>query len=367
MNVIVLLGILFIGVPSSSQSWYEVDSQVSWDILDLFFVDDLHGWAIGEEGVIKTIDGGTTWEPLQGGGSTIWFWDTQHGLSAQEESILVTSNGGTTWEFLSLGLEDPKRLFFHDRDEGWLVYSDGLVKTIDGGATWENVELDLPEYRSTGKSGLMSPSCCQGIQLNNIHFSDESFGWIVGQFDYDDGTSDSADYGMAFHTKDGGITWERLEDTPCSYLGGIFGFSTGRAWAVGSAEHIYFIGNNGGLSRKHRVKSIGSETYYRCSWGYSKVVGRIRLNLFDILFINEAHGWAVGDRILSTTEGGNFWYEENTVYSDQLWLRRIRQAGERLVVVGDAGTVLLQSLTPGGTPVPSTTWGKVKREHKTTD
>ena len=182
MTLFLLLGVLCIGVPGSSQIWKEVESPVSWDLLDLFFVDDRHGWAVAEEGMIRTTDGGETWEILHGiGGSTVWFWDIRNGILAREELIWITRDGGDTWNPFSRTSTEPTRLFFHNRNQGWLVSRYDLSRTFDGGHTWETVDLPLPKQGTRGRSmDTGGYSCCYGMHFRDIYFSDEQRGWVVG-------------------------------------------------------------------------------------------------------------------------------------------------------------------------------------------
>ena len=65
---------------------------------DLCFVDDLNGWAVGDEGmVVKTTDGGSNWDVMPSGTATrleaVDFVDSQNGWAAgQDKTIIHTKN-----------------------------------------------------------------------------------------------------------------------------------------------------------------------------------------------------------------------------------------------------------------------------------
>ena len=54
--------LMFAGVSSVLPHWESVNSGVNTTLREVYFVDDLHGWAIGDNAVIiATTDGGETW------------------------------------------------------------------------------------------------------------------------------------------------------------------------------------------------------------------------------------------------------------------------------------------------------------------
>lgn len=144
---------------NGGESWQpqNIESEVHFELWDIYFVDELYGWAVGysndffDAGIIlKTIDGGGSWQinehPSGIIGNAVFFTDSSHG-------IIV----------------------------GFNLFSGGLVRTTsDGGETWES------------PGGFNS-------WLNDVVFTDDNTGWIVG------------DYGLIGYTEDGGETWEQVE------------------------------------------------------------------------------------------------------------------------------------------------------------
>jgi hypothetical protein len=79
-------------------------------------------------------------------------------------SILKTTDGGTTWELPNEGY--PKyctSLFFADSLTGWKVETFNVSKTTDGGKTWQ--------YQDIGSYNV----------LRSIYFTDAQNGWVVGE------------------------------------------------------------------------------------------------------------------------------------------------------------------------------------------
>ncbi len=138
-------GAVFGGIyrtTNNGANWTHVLDVGNITISDLWFVDDLQGYAVGEYGDnFRTIDGGVTWEPLQpmGGSFTVFFNDALHGWT----KYYRTTDGGDNWTMMGGTPQTTCSIFFTDNDTGYAVASSGqTVKSVDGGVTWENV---LPE------------------------------------------------------------------------------------------------------------------------------------------------------------------------------------------------------------------------------
>lgn len=116
-----------------------------WD--DVFFHDSLSGFIVGEAGrMIRTDDGGATWLALPQfklsdttsvSLTDIFFLNSTLGFAVGGEiyqgqqlaSIVIrTTDGGTTWEFLPTGTtSELQTVFFTDPDYGWAAGGNGLI------------------------------------------------------------------------------------------------------------------------------------------------------------------------------------------------------------------------------------------------
>ena len=337
---------------SQEGTWQELNPRpVPWTLHDLFFLDDHHGWAVGTEGVIRTTDGGTTWEAAtgRGGGFTIWFFDTEHGLSAHDWDLWGTSDGGATWRLVNDEMPyEPQSLFFHDRDRGWLIsFQDGLWRTLDGGETWERVEDEqfahLPQPGTRGRTMDTGRfSCCYWIHFRDLFFRDEQEGWAVGGYKSDDGSTSPPRHGMIFKTTDGGDSWVRASSqlmyhTPI--FAGVFALRDGPAYAVGGEETILREQSN------TWYKKYEASAYHPLAYRW-RTFGQHDLVLNDVLFLDEQTGWAVGDQIVHTSNGNTWDIERPVQEEEDVWLTKVARAGNRLVAVGEKGLILHRSLLP---------------------
>lgn len=144
-TMIVAGGAVFGGIyrtTNAGANWTQTLDVGNITISDLWFVDGLQGYAVGEYGDnYRTTDGGLTWDPLPllSGSHTVFFLDALHGWTNNHRTI----DGGDSWEPMGGTPQTTMSIFFTDVDTGYAVSSSGqVVKSEDGGVTWENV---LPE------------------------------------------------------------------------------------------------------------------------------------------------------------------------------------------------------------------------------
>ena len=356
----ILCSVLCFPFQTAGEDWSEPGPRpVSWDLHDLFFLDDRHGWATGEEGVLWTEDGGRRWEMLHDeGGLAIWFWNRLRGLVARSGSVWETRDGGTTWELLKDETPDsPTRLFFHGPDRGWLLASDALLRTEDGGATWNRAELVLPtvQHSPTPRPGISAQTTCC-YHFRDLFFANEESGWVVGGFRRYKQSVDSgppADGHLVFETQNGGQSWQRETGNRSGILDGVFGFPDGSAWVVGSGEHI--LENRevwGGFTRRHVSRACRRDPADCYTFGYEDTdASDLNLVLNDVFFRDKKTGWAIGHQILATTDAGESWVVERPLQNEfgaegvlTPQLTRMARAGTTLVAVGQNGLILNRPL-----------------------
>ena len=164
---------------------YTNDAGVTWETqlsgsetpyTSLFFIDENEGWAGGWKCIWHTTDKGNTWEPqtlpdLNYIIEDIYFINHDIGWAVGEnKTILKTTDGGLTWNLL---MHITSGLWFssvHFTDEmhgcavgGFMHYENGFILiTSDGGITWSDV----------------FPPDCYGF--TRVTFIDSLTGWVCG-------------------------------------------------------------------------------------------------------------------------------------------------------------------------------------------
>ncbi|HEY3268979.1 MAG TPA: YCF48-related protein [Armatimonadota bacterium] len=245
------------------------------------FVSPRTGWAIGEAGaILRTDDGGATWRSQVSGTNAYLlfahFLDAAHGWvigirsspgSTVYPVLLATSDGGATWLPQDpMTWDIPFSIRFTDALHGWLVGDHGIVRrTANGGKTWEAVETGIR------------------ARLNGVTFADSLHGWIVGGDDLDGPASPNR---VSLRTTDGGVTWTGSLSIPGVPLMQAQFLDDARGWATDSAGSL-LRSVDGGQTWSPQTTPIG-------------YVGAVQ-------FVDAQHGWANGQSLWRTSDGGSAW------------------------------------------------------------
>lgn len=129
---------------NSGQSWTEVSSSTYQPLFCIHFPDPMHGYISGQSVLLKTSDGGETWNLTQPFGNDIirgiFFTNADTGFVCGT-SIYKTIDGGTTWTDISCYAPTNgwNSCFFIDSDTGYVAGGElyPIMKTRDGGLTWQ--------------------------------------------------------------------------------------------------------------------------------------------------------------------------------------------------------------------------------------
>lgn len=115
------------------------------------------------------------------------FPDKNVGYVSGYGAILKTTDGGDSWNILDVENDNFNALFAFNENDIWTCgYNGSIFHTIDGGVTWEKPrngnKITQPRYR-----------------LLDITFKDRLNGWAVGE------------EGLVISTSDGGETWNKYK------------------------------------------------------------------------------------------------------------------------------------------------------------
>ncbi len=206
----------FVLMMLATPLWTTQTSGVTARLRGVSAVSERVAWASGSGStVLRTSDGGETWQKLNVTDETLDFRDVD-AIDAQIAYILSigngpnsriykTNDGGKTWK-LQFKNDDEKAFLdamsFWDANHG-IAFGDSVDKqfyiltTADGGNTWSRVPPEnLPPAQ--GNEGAFAASG------TNIALFGKSHAWI--------GTGAAAK-SRVLHTSDGGHTWQ-VADTP---------------------------------------------------------------------------------------------------------------------------------------------------------
>jgi photosystem II stability/assembly factor-like uncharacterized protein len=134
---------LILATSDSGGSWRDQKSGTNSQLFHLAFKGD-RGWAVGTGGtLLHTDNSGATWYAQYSGVhedlNRVYIVSDKTALVTGDKGILLrTDNWGTTWERIPIEYKDP--LFgvsFVDKKTGWVVgYGGRIIRTYDGGRNW---------------------------------------------------------------------------------------------------------------------------------------------------------------------------------------------------------------------------------------
>ena len=286
-------------VIGDNEAWRTTDGGVNWRraytsdtrLVRITFVNDTLGWIVGYNGIIlNTTNGGSSWTEQHRApqvvfssvdflNDTIGYAVGARGSFPYENGVVLkTTNGGANWEALSSPCFDSvtylQDVTFSDEMTGWVVgYKHNprkgfILKTTDSGLSW-TIQDSRRKFAHFG-----------------VAFPDSLKGWVAG------------DSGKILHTTDGGSTWYEQTSFTIRTLYDIFFVDTSIGWSVG----------NGGLIIK--TTNGGND------WIFQTSIAEGRLN--NCTFLNADTGWISGHTgvVLKTTNGGNLWVADTLLFGD---------------------------------------------------
>lgn len=257
------------------QSWIQAEVPVSVTLTGLDFASDSQGWAVGHSGVVlHTNDAGATWA-LQ--------------LTGTKASELAIANQKEAIAAMEMRIETAP-----EDKKGDLEWALG-----DLSFALENMQSDM-------EIGPVNP-------FLDVWFGDEKQGFVVGA------------YGMFFHTKDGGNTWQdwshKLDNPQNFHLNAITRIGGGGMVIVGEAGQIYVSVDRGTTWKKRDSPYPGS---------LFGAIGSGRMN--------EIFAFGLRGTLMLSTDLGKSWSMVST--GSTATLNNGIAMDQRVVLVGNGGAVL---------------------------
>ncbi|MGC9366790.1 MAG: YCF48-related protein [bacterium] len=336
-------------------TWVSQNSGENVELHQAYFYDSLLGYMSGDAArIIKTTDGGSSWtRKLQGNFNlyALWHINSQVGWAAGWNGAMVkTTDGWEDWNYLTSGLHNQIRsLFFTDASHGWYCTEDQyFARTGDGGSTW-HIDSAINQY----------------ISLSSVFFTSQDSGWMVGSYyggsvvmatasggvswnttiDYylhdprdlffwDNLTGLMVgEYGSIYRTTDAAITWDSISSynpmnsnsiTDIFFTDSLTGWLTN--WGVykttdgGSTWDLCLDPWDDGYYSLHFTDSL-----HGCAVGVPGFPDGFRAiqvttdggnnwtntiswpDFYSVYFTDFNHGWAAGNQIVKSTDGGFNW------------------------------------------------------------
>lgn len=204
----VCLVLFFVSEIRSQNYWRILDRPTTRNLSELYFLDSLRGWVVGDSGtILKTTNGGQSWIPQNSNTLFKMFdifmldenygWALAHnyewGDTTYGTTMLRTVNGGDNWSTRIYRDEFFTTLVFFDSLSGLMAGAFGtIMRTTDGGQIWLHTTVDS--------------SAVWGYPILQVRFFSRTYGLGVG------GWIDIN--GGVWKTTNGGLHWTSMAVSP---------------------------------------------------------------------------------------------------------------------------------------------------------
>lgn len=276
LSIKTLLFFFLISGTSFAQNWETLDSGTDYILFDISFPKGQSeiGYAAGmqytwdAEGiVIKTTNGGDTWNQILGGTGTngietICFINADTGFIAGWNNYFAkTTNGGESWTQITVGSNNWyfMDIEFWDENNG-IAFANlssggiGVYITNNGGNTWttslgveQNVQdiayADVNTLYAVGGDEKISKSTNGGMSWTQIYSGTNNRYFMGVDFNGNFGVIGGED-GKIIHTTDGGDNWNTYA-TGYHNFQGVHVFNSDSAYIAGTDADIYKTTNYG--------------------------------------------------------------------------------------------------------------------------
>ena len=247
----------------------------------------------------------------------LFFLDTNHGFVQQQTvphpEAFETLDGGKTWKKVEDGVPGFRRgRSFATKWKGWSIDEDlwnhGIISaTEDGGHTW-HVSFNNGDKNEFVFGGVQAISETEvwTVGAHAYHTTDGGITWEVSGppgtgLQFLDAQRGWIDGDKLWRTDNGGKTWQPVEKDGKSCFGGygFFFLDDHHGWAVSGKSE----GNMEGGAE------TGFVTFTRDGGRTCEELPRVAGQFFwSVFFLNSQEGWVGGiGSLLKTTDGGHTW------------------------------------------------------------
>jgi photosystem II stability/assembly factor-like uncharacterized protein len=259
---------------------------------EIFFQNNNVGYASGQDGIYKSIDGGLKWTFLINRFAINIAVTTNGNAFFVKDSVYKTTNAGAS--FTSFYSQNTTDIFFLNNNEGFFINGTQLYYTTDAGVTWQNASaLNLP-FTTSGYSALCFNSPTSGLVVtysgvyktnggisnwiasNFLNANSSNYGYQAAFFTPNNNAYVINNNGKLYKSTDAGVNFSLIKD----FTNGVNN--------TNSSGDIHFIDNNVGYA------SSSNKIYKTIDGGlnWSVVVALGEGTIVEIHFTDATHGWA---------------------------------------------------------------------------
>lgn len=392
-------GGLILRTTDGGTTWRKQDADARARLQSVAFADANHGIVVGQSAgvgpvVMHTSDGGAHWIHEVNGTPVerVLPWFNAVSLLKANTGVAVgmagnvirTTDGGVTWEARThVGASRLFAVSFGSADDGVAVGLGDILRTRDGGATWQRhtddqfILLDVTHFGSSGVVAVGSEREVGGVIMRS---TDAGMTWTtIPTGTVGPGAADFADAsigttvgvaGAMLRTVDGGATWfpqasgttEDLNDVslPGASTGIAVGENStivrttdgGALWQVqphpelhADLEAVDFADSDVGfvVGNSNLIRDFTNRILRTTDGGATWVAQPSGTNdgLLEVVCVDRNSAFILArNRLLVTTDGGDHWTPSEPIIALET-MRALAMSGRKTVtVVGGWGSIL---------------------------
>jgi len=267
-----------------------------------------HAWALGQDVVLATGDGGRTWHPVgepdQGTLRMVHFIDGQNGWGTTAGHLYRTADGGQTWTRRDAPC-GGEAVCFTGPDDGWAAEGPHVYRSTDGGDTWQ------PAF-TVPSDGIDFPFNAQSIHAAQLE-CEPGVAWV-----YFTAAASGSHIGYAAYRGTAAGQWTPVMKEPEAgpqKVSAPAGGSSPAPMSVINADSAVFATFTPLGSAAGPLQITVATNGGRLGPG-RPITGLFSATAVD--FLSPTTGWVIGakagstpiDAILATTDGGQTWQEQ---------------------------------------------------------
>jgi photosystem II stability/assembly factor-like uncharacterized protein len=232
------------------------------------FVSAAQGWAVGQNAILATRDGGAHWHSQLTGDldlTSVDFISATDGWAVGTGSIVVTTDGGTHWTRLPEPCAPIRSVHFISPTAGFAVAGGDNVRAQGAAIPYQPIPYKHGVILSTSDGGRTWRTMGTPADAQTVCFSDAGNGWL------------GAD-GQLYRTDDGGHDWTavatksaqitaaapRIMSVQCAGPGSAWALALGQGSAMNQQPHVGFHADQRGAT------AIFAEQYFENAGGAPK-------------------------------------------------------------------------------------------------
>jgi photosystem II stability/assembly factor-like uncharacterized protein len=207
----------------------------------LFFRTELEGWCASGEVLLKTTDGGTTWQPALAPGASVYMheirmFDEKEGIGWDRRTVSRTTDGGKTWARV------PNSPGLRQMSCTGTGFCAGLVSTYgpvfvsrDRGQTWQDTQIPLKPDEQDWITAIHAFALNGVVAVgSDVGFTRSELSRYVGT-----GTPAPAFQANALLLKWDGSTWTRITHVEPRQFAGVHFVDANNGWLPAYENTIY--------------------------------------------------------------------------------------------------------------------------------